>query len=107
MNERSRPERASLEELIDEALAEDAGVAPRPGFREEVMREVRRAAIPPLPFPWARVATGLALAGAAAALALAAPEGTALALPSVAVLAPGVAILLAVPGLILGRRGAP
>ena len=35
MNERSRPVRASLEELIDEALAEDTGVAPRPAFTSE------------------------------------------------------------------------
>jgi hypothetical protein len=95
-----------LDALIDGALAEDASIAPSAGFPEAVMREIRRAARPPLPFPWRRVAGGLCLAGAAAALAIASPDGAAAPLPSPAVIAPLATLALAVPYALLSWRAA-
>ena len=67
---------------------------------------MRRATRPPLPFPWRRVAAGLALAAAAAGLALLAPDGPPAAPPSLAILAPLAALGIALPHLLMTWRRA-
>jgi hypothetical protein len=95
-----------LDELIEEALAEEPAIEPGARFHAGVMREVRRATRPPLPFPRARVVAGLALAAAAAGLALLAPDGPPATLPSLADLAPLTVLVIALPHLLLAWRRA-
>jgi hypothetical protein len=57
---------------IDRFLQAEADTVPPPGLRARVMAELRRQARrpPPLPFPWARFAVGVAAGIALCALCI-------------------------------------
>jgi hypothetical protein len=58
---------------LDRILASDEAIQPSSGFAREVMDAVRSEADepPPLPFPWLRLAAGLAVCAALAGLGIA------------------------------------
>ena len=92
----------SLDREIDDALMRDGHVEPSPWFRQRVMAAVRaEAALPPLAFPWKRVAAGLTLAIIALAASLVQPAS---AVPPDALL-PATVTLLVVAGWVGSRRG--
>ena len=79
-----------IDHLIDEVLAADSGIDPGSAFTARVMRAVRNeATLPPIGFPWRRMAAAAALLGAIIVTALAAPQ----ALP-VASVSPAIAFIM-------------
>ena len=90
-----------LDDLVDQALATAPRLQPRARLAREVLRAVRSEPPAPLPFPWRRVLAGAGLAAAAALLTLALPTDGAAPALDVAVLAPGLALLVGLP-LLLG-----
>jgi hypothetical protein len=95
-----KPSDADLDLLIDAALTGLPAGAPHPRLALQVMAAVRDEPPPPVPFPWRRVALGIAQATAAAALVLLAPPEAAAWLPGAAAALPLTA-LAALP-LLLG-----
>jgi hypothetical protein len=92
---------------LDALLAAGEPGAPGPGFTARVLVAVRReaAALPPIPFPWRRLAAGVGLAGAAAAgMLLAVPAGAIGGPASGALLWTAVGGFVALAGWRLGAR---